>query len=138
MAFLALTCLCTAYFEIIAYRVGAPLFAVALIFLLARPGNHSKLATFLGGVSYPMYLNHWIGVFIANMGFALIGKRGSMICQVSSVLISLAVAAIIYIVIDHQVRLNRDRYFTKARGKLAAAFGFALVCVGLLGGTIYF
>lgn len=136
---LAVACvalLAATYFGPLDYRIGAPLFSLCLVLLLAQSGGHSPVAAFVGGVSYPMYLNHWIGVFIANAAFAFIGLRGSLLCQVSGVVLSLAISAGLYVLVDLQVRRNRDRYFTAWRGKIAAATGFALVAIGLAGGLV--
>lgn len=129
--------LAATYFGYLEYRMGAPLFSLCLVLLLAQPGAHSPAAVFVGGVSYPMYLNHWIGVFIANAGFGVIGLRGTLLCQLSGVVLSLAASALLYVLVDLQVRKNRDRYFTVLRGKTAAATGFALVAIGLAGGLIF-
>lgn len=128
--------LAVTYFGLLDYRIGAPLFSVCPVLFLAQPGKHSPIAAFVGGVSYPMYLNHWIGVFIANAAFGYIGLKGSLPCQISGVVLSLAVSALLYVLVDRQVQRNRDRYFTVLRGKIAAAVGFALVAMGLTGGLI--
>lgn len=137
LAIMGAALLAVTYFDLLDYRIGAPLFSLCLVLLLAQGGAHSHVASFVGGVSYPMYLNHWIGVFLANAVFGAIGLRGSLLCQVSGVVISLIVCAILYVVVDLQVRRNRDQYFTFLRGKIAAATGFALVAIGLAGGLIF-
>lgn len=124
------------YFGQFDYRVGAPLFAVCLVLLLAQPGKHSLFAAWVGGISYPMYLNHWIGVFIANAAFKPLGLKDSLLCRLSGVAIALVVAAILYALVDRTIRQNRDRYFVILRGKIAAALGFGLVAVGLVGGLL--
>jgi hypothetical protein len=42
----------------------------------------------------------------------------------------------LYVVIDRNVRKNRERYFTVFRGKAVAGVGFALVATGILGGIV--
>ncbi|HZK80498.1 MAG TPA: hypothetical protein VFC46_05505, partial [Humisphaera sp.] len=124
------------YLDLVPYRVGAPLSSIAIVLLLAQPGQHSKLATFLGGISFPMYLNHWIGVFAANAMFAKFGLRDTFACHVSGVILSIGVAAVLYVAIDQNVRRRREKYFSDIRGKSVAVCGFALVAVGLIGGLI--
>lgn len=124
------------YLDQLDYRLGAPTIAICIVLLLAKTGKHSPIAQFVGGMSYPMYLNHWIGVFIANAAFGKFGLKVSLICQISGILISLAVAAALYVIIDRFVRHNRDRFFTAARGKCAAFIGFGLVLLGLTGGIV--
>lgn len=126
------------YFDTIPYHIGAPIAAISTVLALAQPGPQSKVAEFLGGVSYPMYLNHWIGAFAANAIFAKLGMRGSLAADLASLLIAFLVAAVLYVTIDRNIRVYRDRVFTPARGKLLAAIGYALVSVGLIFGLTEF
>jgi peptidoglycan/LPS O-acetylase OafA/YrhL len=119
------------YWVIIPYRIGAPVSAICIVLFFAQPGVRSRLASFLGGVSYPMYLNHWIGAFAAHAIFRQFSMRDSVAAELSSVLIAFAVAAILYWVVDQNVREKRDEYFTEFRGKAVAVCGFALVALGL-------
>ena len=111
------------YMDFIAYRVVAPLSAIAIVLSFAQNGPHSRIASFFGGISYPLYLNHWIGIFMANVVFGWIGLRGTWTCQISGVLFSIAVATILYVCIDRNVRNNRERYFTGFRGRAIAGSG---------------
>ena len=43
------------------YALYSPLFSICLVLLLARKGKKNAIGSFLGGISYPLYLNHWIG-----------------------------------------------------------------------------
>jgi peptidoglycan/LPS O-acetylase OafA/YrhL len=124
----AATCL-----GLIAYRFGAPLSSICIVLFLAQAGSYSNVAAFVGGISYPMYLNHWIGGFIANAIFGVFAMRDTWHCKVSGILIGLLVATALFWIIDRNVRKNRERYFTALRGKVAAAIGFGLVGTGVLG-----
>ena len=104
--------------------------------LLPQKGPHSRIASFVGGVSYPLYLNHWIGTFAANAAFGRIGLRDTWICQVSGVLVAIAVATVLYVCIDRNARNNRARYFSALRGKALAGIGFALLTTGIIGGFL--
>src|SRR5207249_10382924 len=75
--------------EIIPYRVGAPLVAISIVLVLAQPGTPSKVAEFLGGISYPMYLNHWLGMYVAHALFTNFGMRGSFVSEVSGVVFAM-------------------------------------------------
>ncbi len=125
------------YFETIAYRIGAPLLSAAVVVLLAQPGQHSASAAFVGGMSYPMYLNHWIGVFVANTIFSRFDLRGSELSKYTSIIVALGIAAILYMSVDKIVRANREKFFTTKRGRIAASIGYALVLVGLSVGFSY-
>jgi len=122
------------YLSILPYRIAAPVLSICIVLLLARAGAHSRAASFVGGMSYPMYLNHWIGVFVANFVFEKIGLRGTWLCDVSSVILSVVIAAGLYLAVDRSVKERRDRYFSARRGKQLAWIGFTLVTIGLLVG----
>ena len=119
---------------LVAYRIGEPLCCVSIVLFLAQAGRPSKIASFVGGVSYPMYLNHWIGLFAANGIFGLFGWQNAWYRGLSGVLIALAIAMILYVAIDGNVQKSRQHYYTVLRGRMAAVAGFALVAVGIVGG----
>lgn len=125
------------YWNVIPYNIGAPVSAISTVLLLAQGGAHSAVASFLGGVSFPLYLNHWIGVFIANAVFERFGMRGSWVAELSSVLIGFAISALLYLIVDRNVRQNREIYFRRSRGKAVAVCGFGLVTIGLAGGLLF-
>jgi peptidoglycan/LPS O-acetylase OafA/YrhL len=122
------------YVDIVPYRFGAQVSAVSIVLLLAQAGGHSRVASFLGGVSFPMYLNHWIGTFAANAFFAKLGLRETIYSQIASVVLALVIGAILFLCIDRPVKAYRDEYFTVIRGKVVAIGGFALLTIGLVGG----
>jgi len=134
LAVIAAVAFIATYTDLVSYRVGAPLSSIATVLTLAQKGPHSKTGTFLGGISYPLYLNHWVGMFAANAVFGRIGLRETLISQISGVLFSVAFASIMFVCIDRVVRNNRDRYFTVLRGKTAAVTGLVLLTIGIIGG----
>ena len=119
------------YSRILPYDGTASLLAVCIVLALAQPGKHSAFAEFLGGISYPMYLNHWLGAFAAHFVFAKLGMRDSLISQISSIVIAVAIASVLYVVIDRNIRAQRDSYFSKQRGQIIAGIGYAVVTIGL-------
>jgi peptidoglycan/LPS O-acetylase OafA/YrhL len=123
----------TAFF---AYRVGAPLTAIVAVLLLAHPGPSSSLFSFLGGISFPLYLNHWIATFAVNAAISELGFQRSALSQALSVTLGVLLAAVFYICIDRAIKRNRDRYFTRFRGTALALCGFALVSIGMFGGLL--
>jgi peptidoglycan/LPS O-acetylase OafA/YrhL len=124
------------FFSQITYRIGAPLFSICLVMLLAQTGAHSALAKLLGGISFPMYLNHWIGIFIAHAIFQRYGLRDSWISHVSGVFVGLFVATALYLIVDRTIKLRRDKYYAPANGRLVTGLAFALVSIGLIGGLL--
>ncbi len=109
----------------------APVFATCVVLLAARPGKESAFGDYLGGLSYPLYLNHWIGFFIANEIFQSLGYPHSTANGILGVVLALATCAVLYQYVDVPVRRNRDHFFTVGRGYFAAGAGYALVLMGL-------
>lgn len=116
------------------YRHIAPLFAICLIAILARKGPKTKWGAFWGGISYPFYLNHWIGVFVANEFFEKFALRESLMCKVTALFLNILIAAVFYMLIDKPVRHFRQALFTEKRGLFAGVTAYSLFLVGTCGG----
>jgi peptidoglycan/LPS O-acetylase OafA/YrhL len=110
---------------------SSPIFANSLVLLAAQPGKQDAIGDYLGGLSYPLYLNHWIGLVIANEIYQRFGDPEGTVNHTTGVFFSVLVSAILYQCVDVQVRKYRDRMYTAARGKLAAGVGYILVITGL-------
>jgi peptidoglycan/LPS O-acetylase OafA/YrhL len=120
----------------ISYNLGAPFFAVSIVLLCARPGLRGPIGMFAGAISYPMYLNHWMGAFAVNA----IAKRLDWLPQPSVGLASYALAVIIasaaYLMIDRTVMLRRNDFYSPAVGRMLAIMAYSLVLSGLVGGIV--
>src|SRR6185437_2267282 len=46
-----------------AYTYEAPFFSAAIVLLCALPIPRTRVTKWFGGISYPLYLNAWIGIF---------------------------------------------------------------------------
>ena len=55
------------------YFLVAPILGLGVVLLLSAPGQQHRLGAVFGGMSYPLYLNHWIGLFAMQV----LIKRGS-------------------------------------------------------------
>lgn len=120
----------------LSYARGAPIFAISVVLLCARPGTRHSIGMFAGAISYPMYLNHWMGGFIING----IAKRVDWLAQPVTGLLSyglgVAAGAVAYVMIDRIVMANRDRYYSPQLGTTLALMAYGLVGLGILGGLI--
>lgn len=116
------------------YPAGAPICAVATVLALAQHGNRSSIAGFLGGISYPVYLNHWFGLWTASVVLRHTGHEADgVLYAISATALAIIVGAVMYLAIDRVVMQNRAKYFTKRRGATAAALGYSLVVAGVVG-----
>lgn len=138
LIFLALLIIFAAvmYFDVVPYVLAAPIFAICVVMTLARPGEKSAWGQFWGGVSYPFYLNHWIGVFIANEIFEPFDLRETPASKITALVLNVLVAAALYLAIDCTVRRYRRTWFSERRGRIAAIAAYILLIVGVTGGML--
>jgi len=95
------------------------------------------LGKFAGGVSYPLYLNHWLGIFGANgIGKHLVLPYWAHV-SLAYVLVIL-VSAIAYIAIDVRVLRFRKTHYKPAVGRFLMLAAYGLLAIGVLGGMFYF
>jgi peptidoglycan/LPS O-acetylase OafA/YrhL len=120
------------------YIFVAPFFSVITVLLLARFGEKTYWGQFVGGMSYPFYLNHWIGVFSAHKLLEPFGLREAPVSKILALVLNLFVAAILYIVIDYSIKKYRSSWFNNRRGVYSAVAAYSLIAVGLTGGLGFF
>lgn len=122
---------------VLPYTAAVPFVAVALVALVARPHRRIAVGAWLGGLSYPFYLNHWVGLFLQKRLAALF-HTGRFLTALGAFAIAFGFSAVHYRFIDSEVLRRRGRWFTTRLGIAACASGILLVVVGLLGGlTVY-
>jgi peptidoglycan/LPS O-acetylase OafA/YrhL len=124
--------------EVPPYEFVAPFFSIAVVLLLAREGKKSQVGSFLGGVSYPFYLNHWIGVFAIHAAMKPLGLRDSLLAKVLALVANFGICSMLYVLVDRRVMAVRGRWFRQRLGWTLAASGFLAVAVGVAGGLILF
>jgi peptidoglycan/LPS O-acetylase OafA/YrhL len=120
---------------LVSYESAAPFGAVAAVGLLARPGRRSPLTTFVGGISYPFYLNHWLGIsFHDALGRALHG--GETLGYLAGFGIAFGLSSAHYWLVDRKLQELRPRWFSERRGRLAMTASFVLVATGFAVGLV--
>ena len=119
---LALLLVCSALllFNDRTYAYAAPLCALPIVLLLAVPGAKTRLGQWAGGLSYQLYLNHWIGIFVATAVLIPFGMRDSVVKPLLGVCISIGLAAVLYGWIDQPLLAKRGRFYTLDRGRRAS------------------
>ncbi len=119
------------------YQWVAPFASIGIVLATSIEGARSALGKFAGGVSYPLYLNHWLGIFGANG----IGKHFVLPywAHVSlAYVLAILVSAIAYIAIDVRVLRFRKTHYTPAVGRFLMLTAYCLLAIGVLGGMFYF
>ncbi len=118
------------------YTFLAPILSIAIVMLLAVRGNPNRFGIFLGGISYPLYLNHWIGVFVGNYFLAGIGLRDSPVRQLVSVMVSIVIAVTLYWYVDRLVLKYRSHLFSPKIGIVIIYIAYSMVFIGVLIGVL--
>ncbi len=123
---------CTWQWNIQPFRA---LFAISLVLALTVPGRRERIGVFLGGISYPLYLHQWVGGFAV----AFVTKRFLTVPPAITIMLtyigSVTVAIILWWLIDRNVMLHRNRWYTPSLGRACAVTAYLLVAVGLAGGV---
>jgi len=113
------------------YTLFAPIFSICLVLLLAVKGTKKPLGSFLGGISYPLYLNHWIGVFFMHFALEPLGLRGSAIDYFLAVVMNYGIAAFLYWFIEKRALKLRDPLYSHTTGIAFTCIAYATVVLGL-------
>jgi peptidoglycan/LPS O-acetylase OafA/YrhL len=117
-----------------AYVYEAPFFATALVLLCAVPMRRTRATQWFGGISYPLYLDAWVGIF----AFHAIAKRFALpqgwCYETLLALSAVAAAAAFYHLVDRTVMANRSRFYSKRLGWTLAAIAYTLGAIGILYG----
>lgn len=112
-----------------------PIFAVATVVATAVPGRRNSIAIIAGGLSYPMYLNHWIAVFAVHF----VQKRwlyfGHGVYVVADYLVALGVALCLYWFFDREIQRRRNDWYSPGIGRRLALLAYGLVAVGVIVGA---
>jgi len=116
------------------YRYLVPLLAVVVVLLCARPGHRTRLGKWAGGISFPMYLNHWIGLFVASMIASRLPGLGVFTADIIGFALSLGVAAYAYKLIDLKLYTYRAAWYRPALGYASVIVVYALMALGLVFG----
>lgn len=113
------------------YRYYSPAFSISLVLLLAIKGKQDKVGEFLGGVSYPLYLNHWLGVFVANALTEPFGLRESLYSDYLAMIVGFVIGAVMYLLIDKQCLKHRAQLYTRTRGIWVTSCAYIMIVIGL-------
>ena len=112
------------------YERLVPFCSVATVLLLAVNGQQRFVGSLVGGMSYPLYLNHWIGVFVAHAVIKRIGLQYEFLSHFISAPFAIALATGMYWTIDRRLHTLRVGWFTKNRGLAAIIVGYGMCAVG--------
>jgi peptidoglycan/LPS O-acetylase OafA/YrhL len=113
------------------YQVVAPFAAISIVLLLASTGRQHVGGALFGGMSYPLYLNHWVAIYTLNALHLSGPVRHGLV-----LVLAIAVACVMYWWIDRPVLAARARLYTPRRGGVLTACAYGTVAVGATLGLI--
>jgi len=116
------------------YPWVAPPAAIAIVLATAAPGRRSAIGEFFGGVSYPLYLYHWMGVFAAN-ALASRVELDALVIGAAAYVIAVIVGATAYMAVDRNVLRWRRGGYTHIRGVAFSTTAYLLLITGIIGGS---
>ena len=118
------------------YMLTAPPLAAAIVLMTSVQGARGAVGRFAGGMSYPLYLYHWIGMFGANF----ITKRlGLWLPSIgwTAYFISLVAGSLAYVAVDQNVMRLRGVLFRPNYGKILMISAYSLLAIGIITGAIF-
>lgn len=120
------------------YKFYAPIFAISLVLLIAKRGENNLTGKILGGMSYPLYLNHWIGIFFFNTFLDHFGLKESAARYILSAFMNYAIAAFLYWYIERNIIEMRGKLYTAKRGVIFTIIAYISLIAGLFYGAFLF
>lgn len=114
-----------------AYVYAAPLFSVSAILLCTRPHERGSVTRWLGGVSFPLYLNAWIGMFALHWFEKRFSMPPGWLAKPAEYASGVIAGALTYAMIDIPVMKHRNRYFSPRLGWAMGGIAYLLVLSGV-------
>jgi peptidoglycan/LPS O-acetylase OafA/YrhL len=117
------------------YSLAAPPLAAAIVLMASWQGSRGTIGRFVGGMSYPLYLYHWTGMFAANF----LSKRDELLAPSArwiAYTIALVVGTATYFAVDRNILQLRSTLYRPAIGKALMIAAYCLIAVGVIGGGV--
>lgn len=117
------------------YWLMAPFAAITIVLLFAIKGKPHNLGVFVGGMSYPLYLNHWIGFCLISYLFKFIKFNNVALWYIFSIALNFSIAAVLYWCVDLKILSKRTQMYSILRGRLAMILSYTMIIVGVCVGV---
>lgn len=115
-----------------------PVFAVAVVVSTAIPGRRSAIARFLGGISFPLYLNHWLGLAFINGSSKHLGFSELPALPFIAYFTAVCSTIPLYWFVDREVMRRRDAWYGARLGACLGVAAYLLVFIGIIAGILMY
>jgi peptidoglycan/LPS O-acetylase OafA/YrhL len=119
------------------YDQLAPIASISIVLLLSNPGPRARVGAVAGGMSYPLYLNHWIGVYVAHALLRPLGMRDSVLAHLTAAVLNIGLAVGLYLYIERPLLDRRRRWYAPALGRRAMVAAYSMIAAGLAFGLAF-
>lgn len=99
--------------------------------VLAVPGERGLLGELAGGLSYSLYLNAWILVFVVHFVRTRLGLAAGPGAELVAYILGVLAAALHFQLVDRSIQHHRGGWYSPAIGRACRAAGYALFAAGL-------
>lgn len=123
-------------FRDLEYKIFSPIIAICVVLMLAIEGKKTKQGSFLGGISYPLYLNHWLGIVVANRLLGYLQVDNLFVKYFVLSLLNLGLAAVLYFKIEKVALGLRSYWYNRKRGLACIFLAYSMMLFGLIFGIL--
>ena len=117
---------------VLGYQLAAPPLALAIVLLFAVEGPKQTVAGYLGGLSYPLYLNHWFGLFVGHSITKHAGFEHSAAGFCLGIGLAFAFSAALHRLVDRNVLSRRHAWYTPGLGRAVTIAAYSTIALGCL------
>ncbi|WP_339108458.1 acyltransferase [Thioclava sp. GXIMD4216] len=114
------------------------LFCVSVVLALSQSGPRSSVGKFLGGISFPLYLNHWLGLVLCHGIANQFGQGDAAWLPLVQYAVAFMITLPMYLMVDCQVMKRRSGWYTAAVGRRMMFAAYTLFAVGMLSGVLMY
>ncbi|WP_339114015.1 acyltransferase [Thioclava sp. GXIMD2076] len=114
------------------------LFCVSVVLALSQSGPRSSVGKFLGGISFPLYLNHWLGLALCHGIANQFGQGDALWLPFVQYAAAFAITLPMYLMIDCVVMKRRSGWYNAVVGRRVMLAAYALFAVGMLSGVLMY
>lgn len=112
------------------------LFAISVVLLCAVEGERRTVAVFAGGISFPLYLNHWLPLAFTHGAMKNYFPVHPTVEGVIAYIGAVAFSVVAYWLIDRQILARRQQWYSHTLAIRLAVTAYVVMAIGIIGGIL--